>query len=237
LDFQTSLQLLLEGVHRTSIADRNRLAVSLVNSMSFHKHRSYWFNGKTYTDQMVTGQQEYTFGTSTSDVPIRILRIRVSQILVGDTWYDPMTQVPIGSIRDWTYADSTSLGYPDFYAIYDNKIFVYARPQDNFTWRLDYNLDIDRPRARYDGAWHIETRTAGDPTIWEDIPQDYENEWLQHAEPMIRAWAEWEFYKNYLNDHDNAGASAAYYREEESNLQGESNFFQQGNSYTRPTPL
>jgi len=230
-NFQTNLNLLIEETHRSAPADIDRATYALIKSMESFSNEPYWFNRVTFEANTIRGVQVYPLPDepNTNEVlPFDILQIRVSQIRVSEHWYDPMQIVDIAVIREFTYTDDSTLGYPDFFAVYGKNVFLYSIPKENFPWRIDYIKRINQPRYRFDGEWNFEIRDPENPTSYIPIPADFENEWLQHADGMIRAYAKWLLYKDYYNDVENAVIARGSYEEEEYRVRSDDTFQQSG---------
>ncbi len=235
MDIQTSQELLLGEMNRRTTEDRNRQLISLIKAMEYHYRDRFWFNSGTYEDSTKTGQQDYAINTlvkSTADpvflLPHDFLFMLRSQIQVGQNWYDPMQECTFDFIREATFFDG-QLGYPDTYAWYDNKIWLYSIPKSDFPWRIDYVKQTQDIRYRWSGAAWIAEQfqfdTGSGEFIWVALDPTFSNVWLQQAEPMIRAWARWDLYMNYYDDAENAAKARAVYDTEKRRIRANNNSF------------
>lgn len=229
VDFATSLQTLVEETHRPNPVDIDHATIALIRAMNFLKARPYWFNEETSVDLATLGIQEYVIPTTpqAGGIPFDLLRIRVTQIRVGQNWYDPMEQVDIQVIRHLTFFEGNT-GYPYLFAIHNQTVYIYTIPNQNFEWRIDYTQDLDRPRYRWDGSSYIfEERVSG--TTFKELTPSYTNGWLEHAEELVRARATVELYQLYYKNPENLALAIDNFEVEDSRHRAEDNFFQEGN--------
>lgn len=151
-------------------------------------------------------------------VPGDFLRPKSIQVRISSSWSEPLPQVDISAIRHWTYIESNT-GYPDFYAWWNQTLSFYPIPQAEYDCRIDYTRDTNRPRKTFDGtSWIFEeeqffangstlpdgSTATEDQFLWVPLESTYTNEWLTHAERLVRARALWDLYHNYYDDTENA---------------------------------
>jgi hypothetical protein len=243
-DIATSQMLLATEVQRFSEEDEEFQLVALIKAMDFLKTYRTFYNEKQTIIRLRAGVQSYSVNgpaglnldgppapldpSDLSDaIPADMLIPNLLQIRVGQTWYDPMQQVDHSQIRAWTHYEG-SLGYPFVYAYWDKQLHFYTIPQDDFPLRLDYTRDLDRPRFQWNGSsWIFESRNS--EGAWVALPSNYENEWLEHSEPLLRAWAKWDLYRSFYRDPMNAQAAKENFEEEMDRLDKEKSSREHGN--------
>lgn len=244
MDIQTSHQLLLNQIHRQQPDDIDMSMAALIDSMSYWKNQQFFFNEGTALFLVREGVQDYSkagptglviggavppidpeaTGGVVDAVPVDMLRPKVLQIRVSQNWSAPLPQADISAIRYWTYYEGNT-GYPDFFAWWNNTLSLYPIPNSDYTARIDYTRDLNRPRYSWDGtAWLFEelqffpagstlpdgTTATEDQFVWVTLTPTYVNPWLQHAERLVRARALWDLYQNYYDDDANAAKAIAF---------------------------
>ena len=125
---------------RTNIAtDLKRSGLStdidraINKSLSFYETEIFWFSEKTGTFSTVANQQSYT----TTDTGITdILKINKVSVTKNNMRYilEPKT---FQYIRD-IYNNTSYKGYPDFYALWADRIWLYPTPDAVYTVTVDY---------------------------------------------------------------------------------------------------
>lgn len=246
-DFQTTLQLMLDDLHVSRAEDIDRASTAMFKAMEFFRHQRYWFNERTYNDGLKLGVQEYpraskpkTVAVDTNLFPFDLLRPISMQIKVGGNFYDPWEIKDIEWIREATFFTG-NLGYPDFYAWHNDTIFVYSIPKESFPWRIDYVVDINRPRSRWTGtSWAHEAfifQVGSGEFEWVPISATYTNEWLNHANEMIRNRALFTLFARHYNDREKAQDHYQAYKDEASQLRSTSVAFENETLRQRTTVL
>lgn len=243
-DFRTSLEMLVSQNHRRQPADIDQATLALINSMIYHRSERFWFNESTFLWQMTEGTYEYKATwdpLDTSTVPLAppndIFQPVSIQIQVGQNWWDAMDRRDMKQLRNSVFFEG-NIGYPDMYVYFDDSFWFYSIPQDDFPCRIDYIADRVGLRATYDGtAWLFEYRglVSGSPA-WIDLATNptFENEFLTHAEPMIRAWARWNLQNGYYKDKEAAEFAYAEYQSEKARMFTERDRRHQGDTKTLP---
>lgn len=185
-------------------------------------------------------------------IPPEMLRPINIQVQVGEHWHGPMCQVGIERIREWTHWEGALGTYPSDFAYFNQSLHFHPIPGSDHTYRIDYVKDVNRPRYNWTGTkWQFqqqdfydigdtlpdESTASAEQWAWKTLELSYTNEWLEYAEPMIRAWAMWDMYANFYNDEENARASMAVMLYEEERVRGESSGYQDGSLRTEVPPL
>lgn len=102
-------------------------------ALSFYEQEIFWFSEKQGTFNTVAAQQSYT----TSDgVPSDILRIRKMVVTKNNIRYIVEPQ-SLDWIRE-SYGNTSYKGYPDYYALWADKIWLYPTPDAAYVVTLDY---------------------------------------------------------------------------------------------------
>ena len=102
-------------------------------ALAHYETEDFWFSEKTSTFSTVANQQSYT----TTDTSITdILKINKVSVTKNNMRYilEPKT---FQYIRD-IYNNTSYKGYPDFYALWADKIWLYPTPDAVYTITVDY---------------------------------------------------------------------------------------------------
>jgi hypothetical protein len=243
MDWQTSIQLLLNELGKGHPDDIAQAKISTIKAMEFLRHSEFEFNQETHNWTMVQGQQAYGATGDFGDQPLTVLssnllRPKVIQIKSGSTWYAPLKQKDHSIIREWTYVDATGYGSPAFYSWWDRQVHVYPLPNTGFTSRIDYVKDLNRPRFRWDGSQFLfEEQATAAPYAWSTISDTYTNGWLSSAESLVRAWAKWDLYLNFYKNEERAQESREVFFAEKDRIRSESVNFSLGDIRQEATVL
>jgi hypothetical protein len=247
MNFQTHLQAILDEAHKSRAEDVDRATRASMEAMDYHKHQHYFFNEAEYEDELKRGQQDYamaagpnTTGSPVNLMPFDMLRPLVIQIKVGQNWWDPMQLKDQEWIRARTFFDG-QFGYSDFYSWHNQKLWFYSIPQSDFTFRMDYVQDVNRPRFSFNGTdWifeQFEFDSGSNTWVWVPLAASYTNPWLTHAEPMIRYRALFTLYSRYYNDREKSQDFYQSWQDELDDLQARSTMLEHENLRQEVTAL
>lgn len=100
-------------------------------------------------------------------------------------------------------------------------IRIWPQPTIDLVADVYGTEDAHIPRYRWTGtAWTFEALSQSTDISapfwqWAEMPGTFENQWTNHADPLIRAWARHYMYANYYGDRNNMVIAKAQLAEEE----------------------
>lgn len=217
----TLIQRIKEELPRHASADDDRITLAILSTLEYYKHKQLGFNEGTATFTTTVDQESY--GNESEEgagagYPNDLLAPGVVFLEhAGGTWVD-LPQRNIDYIRQENYTDVYQ-GYADYYAWFEEKIYLTPVPHVTYDIRLDYIKDLGSPFAVYESnAWVFKEDITEDP-----IDNTYENDWFDKAEELIRLHAKIDLNENVFKNLREAdrlrGRESEVYR----NLKGQYN--------------
>jgi hypothetical protein len=205
---------------RNTSLEITRIRLGLISAMEYYKHHRFFFNEATDTFETVQGQDSYTRGTGTNNYPDDLVYVDTLFVDVTNTWTE-VYQVTLDRLRDEFVSENTE-GYPYYWSWHHESILLVPTPHLAFDVRLDYVKQLDTPTANFTGSvWEF---TEGDGTT--SLTDSYENDWLTHAEELIRLHTKIDLYQNLYKDNEDVIRLENRLRSVYGNLKSESNFNQ-----------
>jgi hypothetical protein len=192
-------QRIIQEIHRASSQDEAAVTIAIITAMEWYKHYRFFFNEATATWELTVGQEEYPVETATTEgYPTDLLVPVTMYVQTGGTRWLSMQQIDIDDER-WLQPTSTVTGHPSRWAWFNEKIYLTPTPTEADDVRLDYVKDLGIPTYAWSaGAW-VFADEAG-----VTLTDNYTNDWIEHAEPLIRQRAKFDLYFNYYDDAENA---------------------------------
>jgi hypothetical protein len=200
-------------------------------------------------------------------IPHGLVRPQVIQIVAivtsGDVFeggiftyqqYDGEPLIEIDAKEMWALAGGTgqlakgeSVGdMPVYYCWIDGPlptIRIYPQPSLDLLADVYGSEDSHIPRYAWNGtAWAFEALTSalsvdGQFWQWSAMPGTFENQWTNHADMLIRAWARHYLYANFYGDRNNMLIAKAELQDEEDTALLDKVASYAGNLAIRPNTL
>lgn len=228
-NWRTAVELVKLDTHRAKEpVDINRAEVAVARAFEHFASTPFWFNQETAYWKTVSGTQKYiknlgnapytedwdetTFSVLDSTIPHDLqipLDRRTYLKTTGDIW-SPLKMVTMDEIRYYTYNSSTT-GYPTVFGYFNEAIYLYSVPNDEYGIRMDYVKSEDIPVVRHPGGGtsfkvYLRSVDPEDPTTvqYNEVTDPWEHPFLEHAMDLITARARWEIYTQHHDDQENA---------------------------------
>lgn len=173
---------ILSDLNRTAANDLTAAAETEIRTaIAFYEKRRFWFLEARATTVTQAGQEYYVLPEDFRDDDSLVIAI--------DTFTYPLEKRSYEQIEHW--ADSNTRGQPTDYAIYDQQIRLYPKPDDAYTLTLSYVKQLS------------------------DLSnEDHTNEWMVEGEGLIRSRVEWTLFARKVKDFDAAQAAKVLEEEE-----------------------
>ncbi len=143
-------------------------------AIKYYERKPFWFKETIGTFSCVASQKIYT----TSTIPTDISEIDRMEVVVSGNDYE-VTEKTFDEIEDMDVSHQT--GIPEFYAYYDDSIYLYPIPNSTYTMRIAYTKTYSQLSADSDT-----------------------NDWTTDAEDLIEARALWTIYSRTIKDDEEA---------------------------------
>lgn len=132
-----------DDLNRTDVTAQASDAVSM--AIRQYDSRAWWFMESTHTFSTVAATAVYTLPTDAR----KLDHVKVRQ--PGGTWQQ-LERVSFSAIQDML-EDSASTGYPDYYAVYGEELYMATAPNGDYEAKLYYRAKLDDLSAGGSNAW------------------------------------------------------------------------------------
>jgi hypothetical protein len=190
--------------------DETAVKRALISAMRHYRYHHFWFNEGVATFQTILSKQSYKANDGSDDdyevntFPSDLLRPVQIYMKISDRWHN-LEGVTFDEIR-WNVPTDSVEGYPDEWAWFNEQMWFAPVPNGAYTVRIDYVRDVGLPTYQYQGG--VWTFYKNEVTA-ELLSDTYTNEWIVHAEELIRARAKADLFVNYYKDDANASRAAS----------------------------
>lgn len=220
----TFVQRVKEEIHRDRDVDQDAILREMCSALEWYKTHRFWFNSDSFTFLTVAGQLEYgregSAGvTAGYGYPEDMVRLDNLRITINSSTYD-MSRINVDWIRKHD-TNTSYTGYPDHYAIHNQKILLYPRPS-TADWVVsgDYVKDLGTPTYVYtSGDWVLKDEDGGTTGL------TWTSTMLQEAEELIRQRTKAMLYANIIIDTERAQVCKMLEEEALAHLEARSDWF------------
>jgi hypothetical protein len=205
IDASTFIERIKIEIHRDRTVDEDAIKRAMCSALEWYKTHRFWFNTDTFKMLTVEDQQDYAREGTTGveagyGFPADLVRLDNLRVTVNSSKY-PLLR------KNWIFLrsldTSTNIsGYPEFYAIHDEKIHIYPRPNaTDLVIDGDYVKDVGTPRCVYSsGEWVLKDEDGNTTGLTWTSPM------LQYCEELIRHRTKADLYANYIIDIERSNA-------------------------------
>jgi hypothetical protein len=132
-----------DDLNRTDLTAQASDAVSM--AIRQYDSRGWWFMESTYTFSTVAATAIYTLPTDHRKIDY----VKVRQ--PGGLWQD-LQRASFSAVQAML-EDSASTGYPDYYAVYGEELYMATAPNVDYEAKLYYRAKLDDLSAAGSNAW------------------------------------------------------------------------------------
>jgi hypothetical protein len=214
MNLGTMTQAIVEDIH--SLAPQSVVWRKIIESIRFHREKRYWFNERNFNFSYVIGVRGYKPGDG-NGLPDDLVEIVGNFIYVragGVTGsYRNVVQRITSEEMEHRIAYNPGKAIPQVWDFW-NMTLRFDPPPPNSTDMVQgrYVTDIGLPRASYSGAAWVFTTPNGDKPLTGDFTSDWFDE--KGAFNMVKMYATYLIYANYLRDADAATEALSRWLEE-----------------------
>jgi hypothetical protein len=222
-----------EQLKRTTEDHQTQALMSVIDAMGEYVDKQFWFNETTgyleiYPDQFSYARMPETPVADTGYFPADLLMPKRPWVrgYVGDPVDEKFEDLdyPLkNKTTDYTHyyrGARNRIARPWAYAFFADKMELVCNPDRRYRMRLDYVKDLGVPIYRLvGGVWTFfepDGTTVLDTATWT-------NDWIKHAEPMLRFYAKYLMYANIYDDFEKAAIQERLANEEFRSLSNRSN--------------
>lgn len=176
-----------DDLNRSDLTAQVSDAVSM--AIRQYDHKGWWFAEHTYTFSTVASTSAYALPSNYRGMDY----VKIRQ--PGGDWQE-VCAASFSAVQDMLEASATT-GYPDYYAVYDDQIWLAYAPNGDYEAKLYYRQKLD------------------------DLSGGASNAWTTDAADLIRAAASRIVATRKMHDPELAGMFSAIEREEYLRLMAE----------------
>lgn len=208
-NWNTTVERILAEIHRNRQVDRDAVQRALISAIRHYRWHRFHFNMGRATMLTTVDQLEYGFESfkgAADGVPKDLLefdwvfidRTPTSELDNGaaNNLVD-MARLHHDEMRVTLQGSNASGSFPYWFSYYDQTMFLFPIPKDEFVVSFEYLSDLDTPAYQFVGGEWVFYDSVGT-----EITDAYANPWLDHAEELIRSRAKAEVLGTVLEDPD-----------------------------------
>jgi hypothetical protein len=195
--------VIADDLDRSDLSTQINRAIN--RAIKYYEKEPFWFKETVGTFSTTATTKIYT----TSTIPTDISEIDYMEVVVSGNDYK-LTEKTYNEIEEMDISHQG--GIPEYYAYYDESIYLYPIPDDTYTVRISYTKTY--------------TELSGDSDT---------NDWTTEAEDLIEARALWTIYARTIKDDEEANKYKGIEQDALETLRSKTEQYSGGNSTIRST--
>lgn len=205
-NWTTFVERIVAEIHRKRTVDRNAVQRAAITAIRHYRWHRFHFNMGRATMQTEADRGEYGFESfrgAGDGVPKDLLefdRLIVDHTTVANlddgaaSNLINMERITHDKMRGLLQGTTTG-SFPYWYSYYDQTLFLFPPPKDEYIIHIEYLRDLDTPNYQFMGGEWVFYDAGGT-----EITDAYSNPWLVHAEELIRSRTKAEVLGSVLED-------------------------------------
>lgn len=239
--FNAAVERIAAELHRDRAVEKDYIKRALITAMQYYRWHRFHFNMGQSSMKTKKDKLKYRFESilgAGDGVPKDLLefdwvfidRTPVSELENGaQSNLVDMARLHHDEMRVTLQGSNASGSFPYWFSYYDQTMFLFPIPRDEFVVSFEYMRDLDTPSYQFvGGEWQYFDRDGT------ELSDDYETPWLLHAEELIRNRAKADIFANVIYDSERAQFARGQERDALRNLK-KANYHQNATKGVIPT--